>query len=57
MKAAVPVLLVAFGLAGCGAEAQPSALDTFQGAERGVAQKVADLEAAGRVRDPEDICG
>lgn len=57
MKAAVPLLLAVLALAGCGAETQTSTLDTFQGAEREVAQKVEDLEDAGQGRDPEEICG
>jgi hypothetical protein len=57
MKAAV-ILTVALllALAGCGAQAEQSSVDTFQGDEREVAQKVEDLEEAGESREPENIC-
>jgi hypothetical protein len=50
------VLLGVLAFAGCGAEAQPSSVDKFQGDERAVAQKVEDLQEAGEGRNPEDIC-
>jgi hypothetical protein len=57
MKAAVPVIVASLLLlAGCGAETQQSTVDTFQGQEREVAQKVEDLEEAGESREPENIC-
>jgi len=57
MKAAVPVIVASLLLlAGCGAQTQQSSVDTFQGEQRAVAQKVADLEDAGQGRDPETIC-
>ena len=49
-------LLAALALAGCGAEAEPSSVEKFQGEERAVAQKVEDLQEAGEGRNPEDIC-
>ena len=49
-------LLAALALAGCGAEAEPSSVEKFQGEERAVAQKVEDLQDAGEGRNPEDIC-
>ena len=57
MKAAVALaVLVLLAFAGCGAQAQQSSVDSFQGEEREVAQKVEDLQEAGEGRDPEDIC-
>ena len=50
------VLLGVLALAGCGAEADPSSAEKFQGEERAVAQKVEDLQEAGEGRNPEDIC-
>jgi hypothetical protein len=50
------VLLAALALAGCGAQAQPSSAEKFQGEEQAVAQKVEDLQDAGESRKPEDIC-
>ena len=52
----VVVLLAVLAFAGCGAEAQPSSADNFQGDPRAVAQKVEDLQEAGEGRNPEDIC-
>jgi outer membrane PBP1 activator LpoA protein len=57
MKAAVPAIVASLLLlAGCGAQSQQSSVDTFQGEQRAVAQKVEDLEDAGQGRDPETIC-
>jgi hypothetical protein len=50
------VLLGVLALAGCGAEAEESSVEKFQGEERAVAQKVEDLQEAGEGRNPEDIC-
>jgi hypothetical protein len=55
MKRLVAILPLLF-LAGCGAQAQPSSVERFQGDERAVAQKVEDLQEAGERRRPEDIC-
>ena len=52
LLAIFPVLV----LAGCGAAAQPSSVEEFQGDERAVAQKVEDLQDAGTKREPERIC-
>jgi len=49
-------LLGVLALAGCGAQAQPSSVERFQGEERAVAQKIEDLQEAGESRKPEDIC-
>jgi hypothetical protein len=57
MKAAVTLAVASvLALTGCGAQTQQSSVDTFQGAEREVAQKVEDLQEAGKSREPEDIC-
>ena len=57
MKAAVPAIVASLLLlAGCGAQSQQSSVDTFQGEQRAVAQKVEDLEDAGQGQDPETIC-
>ena len=50
------LLLTMVAFAGCGAQSQQASVDTFQGEEREVAQKVEDLEDAGRGREPENIC-
>ena len=50
------VLLGVIALAGCGAEADPSSAEKFEGEERAVAQKVEDLQEAGEGRNAEDIC-
>jgi hypothetical protein len=52
LLAILPVLV----LAGCGAPAEPSSVEKFQGDERAVAQKVEDLQDAGTQREPERIC-
>ena len=49
--------LLLVGLAGCGAQAQQSSADKFNDPnEKAVAQKIEDLEEAGKARKPEDIC-
>jgi outer membrane murein-binding lipoprotein Lpp len=50
------VLVVTLALAGCGAQAQTSSVDKFQGADREVAQQVEDLESDGKRGKAEDIC-
>ena len=50
------VLLGVLAIAGCGAEADPSSVEKFQGEQRAVAQKVEDLQEAGEGSKPEDIC-
>jgi hypothetical protein len=56
-RLAVPIVIGALGLAGCGAQAdQTSSATKFQGEERAVAQKIEDLQEAGESRKPEDIC-
>jgi hypothetical protein len=49
-------LFAALALAGCGAQAEQSSTEEFQGEDRAVAQKIEDLEEAGKGRKPEDIC-
>jgi len=49
-------LLAAVALAGCGAQADQSSAEKFQGEDRAVAQKIEDLQDAGEGRKPEDIC-
>ena len=50
------VLLGVLALAGCGAQADTSSAEKFKGDERAVAQKVEDLQDAGRGGKAEDIC-
>jgi len=51
------LVLVLVGVAGCGAQTQSSSVDKFKNAdERAVAQKVEDLETAGKRAQPDDIC-
>ena len=50
------VLLGVLALAGCGAEPDPSSAEKFKGEQRAVAQKVEDLQDAGRGGKAEDIC-
>ena len=52
----LPALLAVLALAGCGAQAEQSSTEEFQGEDRAVAQKIEDLEEAGKGRKPEDIC-
>jgi hypothetical protein len=55
MKRFAPALLVLVALSGC-TQAEPSSVDQFKGAEAQVAQKVEDLEQAGKTGNPDDIC-
>ena len=55
MKRLAP-LLAALALAGCGAQADQSSAEKFKGEEQAVAQKVEDLQDAGKGRKAEDIC-
>jgi hypothetical protein len=52
LLAILPPLL----LAGCGAAAQQSSVEKFQGDERAVAQKVEELQDAGTQGEPGRIC-
>jgi len=55
MKRFAPALLVLLAVSGC-AQAEPSSVEQFSGAEAQVAQKVEDLEQAGKTGNPDDIC-
>jgi hypothetical protein len=49
--------LLVLALAGCGSQGQTSSVDNFTNPdERAVAQKVEDLEDAGKRDKPDDIC-
>ncbi len=54
----IALAFVVVGLAGCGTQtSSSSSVDQFKNPdERAVAQKVEDLESAGRSNKPEDIC-
>jgi hypothetical protein len=52
-----PVLLLLLALAGCSSQGQTSSVDNFTDTDqRAVAQKVEDLEDAGKSNKPDDIC-
>jgi hypothetical protein len=55
-RVAVTLAVAALALGGCGAS-ERSSVEGFQGAEREVAQVIADLQAAGQSNDAEEICG
>jgi hypothetical protein len=56
MRLLVPLLLVV-ALAGCSPQGTTSSVDKFTNTdERAVAQKVEDLEDAGKRNKPDDIC-
>jgi hypothetical protein len=56
MKRFAPALLVVvLSLVGC-TQAEPTSVEQFKGAEAAVAQKVEDLEKAGKSGNPDDIC-
>ena len=57
MNRAVPFAVLALLLAGCGTASQSSSVDNFSDPnEKAVAQKVEDLEQAGKRNKPDDIC-
>jgi hypothetical protein len=57
MKRVVLALLTLVAFAGCGAQAQTSSADKFSDPDqKAVAEKIEDLESAGRRGQPEDIC-
>ena len=57
MRRVVPMTLLALAFAGCGTTAPKSSVDNFKDPEqRAVAQKVEDLEEAGKRNKPDDIC-
>ena len=57
MKRVVLVLLLTGAVAGCGTQSQPSSADKFKNPDQKViAQKVEDLENAGRRGKADDIC-
>jgi hypothetical protein len=57
MRLAVLLLVLVLALAGCGTQGQTSSVDNFTNTdERAVAQKVEDLEDAGKSNKPDDIC-
>ena len=51
MKRFALALLVVLALAGC-TQAEPSSVENFKGAEAEVAQKIEDLETAGKASKP-----
>ena len=55
MKRFALAVLSVLALAGC-AQAEPSSVEKFKGAEADVAQKIEDLEKDGRTNKPSDIC-
>jgi len=57
MKRVALVLLLTAAIAGCGTQSQPSSADKFKNADqKAIAQKVEDLENAGRRGKADDIC-
>ena len=57
MKRVVLVLLLTAAVAGCGTQSQPSSADKFKNPDqKAIAQKVEDLENAGRRGKADDIC-
>jgi hypothetical protein len=53
----VALVLAVLGLAGCGAQPTSSSLDKFKDPDqKAVAQKVEDLESAGKRGNTDDIC-
>ena len=57
MKRAVPFAVLVLALAGCGTSPQSSSVDNFSDPdEKAVAQKIEDLESAGKRNKPDDIC-
>jgi hypothetical protein len=57
MKPAALLALLVLALAGCGSQGQTSSVDNFKNPdERAVAQKVEDLQDAGKRDKPDDIC-
>src|SRR3954468_4403386 len=57
MRPAALLLLLVIAIAGCGKQGQTSSVDKFTNPdERAVAQKVEDLEDAGKRNKPADIC-
>jgi hypothetical protein len=57
MKRAVPFAVLVLALAGCGTASQSSSVDNFSDPnERAIAQKIEDLEDAGKRNKPDDIC-
>jgi len=57
MRRAALALLVVLAVAGCGTQSQKSSVDKFTNAdEKAVAQKVEDLESAGKRGKADDIC-
>jgi hypothetical protein len=57
MKRVVLAFLLAVAVAGCGGQAQTSSADNFSDPDqKAVAEKIEDLEAAGRRGQADDIC-
>jgi hypothetical protein len=57
MKCALPLAVLVLALAGCGTASQSSSVDNFSDPnEKAVAQKIEDLEDAGKRNKPDDIC-
>ena len=57
MKRAVPFAALVLALAGCGTTSQSSSVDNFSDPDqKAVAQKIEDLESAGKRNKPDDIC-